>query len=212
MTRSIAPKRVALENRRYLFTLWGLCAGCVWEGGSGVQVAHPRHRAGACTLNAVGLLPVSGRGDARVAPPCPTTLCVWRRLPYLTLPGHVPTNACAAHDAIYIAFSQGQCATCGAQRLLKYAHRTMCCRYACLKAAAAKRRARHADGSADDAVAMCSASRSWRCLACTSAIPISSSQRSSATSWLLPTRPYATSRADRSKRTSTHRLHRHAFD
>ena len=84
--------------------------------------------------------------------------------------------------------------------------------YACLKAAAAKRRARHADGSADDAVAMCSASRSWRCLACTSAIPISSSQRSSATSWLLPTRPYATSRADRSKRTSTHRLHRHAFD
>ena len=48
-----------------------------------MQVAHPRHRAGACTLNAVGLLPVSGRGDARVAPPCPTTLCVWRRLPYL---------------------------------------------------------------------------------------------------------------------------------
>ena len=44
------------------------------------------HRAGACTLNAVGLLPVSGRGDAKVAPPCPTTLCVWRRLPYLTLP------------------------------------------------------------------------------------------------------------------------------
>ena len=86
-------------------------------------------------------------------------------------------------------------------------HRTMCCRYACRKAAAAKRRARHADGSADDAVAMCSASRSWRCLACTSAIPISSSQRSRATSWLLPTRPYATSRADRSKRTSTHRLH-----
>ena len=41
-----------------------------------MQVAHPRHRAGACTLNAVGLLPVSGRGDARVAPPCPTTLCV----------------------------------------------------------------------------------------------------------------------------------------
>ena len=99
-------------------------------------------------------------------------------------------------------YSQGHCANCSAHRLLKYAHRTMCCRYACLKAAAAKRRARHADGSADDAVAMCSASRSWRCLACTSAIPISSSQRSSATSWLLPTRPYATSRADRSKRTS----------
>ena len=121
------------------------------------------------------------------------------------IPGRVPTSLCRARR--HIAFSQGQCATCGAQRLLKYAHRTKSYRYACLKAAAAKRRARHADGSADDAVAMCSASRSWRCLACTSAIPISSSQRSSATSWLLPTRPYATSRADRSKRTSTHRLH-----
>ena len=119
------------------------------------------------------------------------------------IPGRVPTNVCRARR--HIAFSQGQCATHGAQRLLKYAHRTMCCRYACLKAAAAKRRARHADGSADDAVAMCSASRPWRCLACTSAIPISSSQRSRATSWLLPTRPYATSRADRSKRTSIHR-------
>ena len=116
------------------------------------------------------------------------------------IPGRVPTNVCRARR--HIALSQGQCATCGAQLLLKYAHRTMCCRYACLKAAAAKRRARHADGSADDAVAMCSASKSWRCLACTSAIPISSAQRSSATSWLLPTRPYATSRADRSKRTS----------
>ena len=105
------------------------------------------------------------------------------------IPGRVPTNVCRARR--HIALSQGQCATCGAQLLLKYAHRSMCCRYACLKAAAAKRRARHADGSADDAVAMCSASRSWRCLACTSAIPISSSQRSSATSWLLPTRSYA---------------------
>ena len=43
-----------------------------------------------CTLKAVGLLPVSGCGDARVAPPCPTTLCVWRNLPYLTL--HVMTD------------------------------------------------------------------------------------------------------------------------
>ena len=33
----------------------------------------------------------------------------------------------------HIAFSQGQCATCGAQRLLKYAQRTICCRYACLR-------------------------------------------------------------------------------
>ena len=68
------------------------------------------------------------------------------------IPGRVPTNVCRARR--HIALSQGQCATCGAQLLLKYAHRTMCCRYACLKAAAAKRRARHADGSADDAVAM----------------------------------------------------------
>ena len=33
-----------------------------------------------------GIRYIIGRGDARVAPPCPTTLCVWRRLPYLTLP------------------------------------------------------------------------------------------------------------------------------
>ena len=60
-------------------------------GAGRVQVAHPQHRpplrAGACTLNAVGLPPVSGRGDARVAPPCPTTLifvCVQTfTLPYL---------------------------------------------------------------------------------------------------------------------------------
>ena len=129
------------------------------------------------------------------------------------IPGRVPTNVCRARR--HIAFSQGQCATCGAQRLLKYAHRTMCCRYACLKAAAAKRRARHADGSADDAVAMCSASRSWRCLACTSAIPISSSQRSSATSWLLPTRPlcYLTRGSFKEdQHTQASRLHRHTFD
>jgi len=83
----------------YPFTLASLlgvsvgvvCGSCVSEGGSGVQVAHPRHRAGACTLNAVGLLsPVRVRAwrcEGR-APPCPTstTLCVWRRLPYLTLP------------------------------------------------------------------------------------------------------------------------------
>ena len=31
-----------------------------------------------------GSCPCPGRGDARVAPPCPTTLCVWRHLPYLT--------------------------------------------------------------------------------------------------------------------------------
>ena len=56
--------------------------------------------------------------------------------------------------------------------------------------------------------------RSRRCLARASAIPISSSQRSSATSWLLPTRPYATSHArivQGGLRTSIHRLLRHAF-
>ena len=42
-------------------------------------------------------------------------------------------------------YSQGPCATCGAHRLLKYAHRTMCARYKCQKA-------RLAGGGADDAV------------------------------------------------------------
>ena len=123
------------------------------------------------------------------------------------IPGRVPTNVCRARR--HIALSQGQCATCGAQLLLKYAHRTMCCRYACLKAAAAKRRARHADGSADDAVAMCSASKIVAVLGMHLCDPNQLiATRSSATSWLLPTRPYArsTSRADRSKRTSIHRL------
>ena len=42
-------------------------------------------------------------------------------------------------------YSQGPCATCGAHRLLRYAHRTMCARYKCQKA-------RLAGGGADDAV------------------------------------------------------------
>jgi len=62
-----------------------VCAGVGLSGGRGRLLTHVQ-RASACTLNAVGLLPVSGRGDARVDPPCPTTLCVWRNLPYLTLP------------------------------------------------------------------------------------------------------------------------------
>jgi len=63
-----------------------LCAGCVWEGGSGVQVAHPRHRAGACTLNAVGLLPVSRAWRCEGRPPLPHHfVCVETfTLPYLT--------------------------------------------------------------------------------------------------------------------------------
>ena len=65
------------------FILIGFSTGL--SGGRGRLLTHV-HRASACTLNAVGLLPVSGCGDARVAPPCPTTLCLWRNLPYLTLP------------------------------------------------------------------------------------------------------------------------------
>ena len=42
-------------------------------------------------------------------------------------------------------YCQGPCANCGAHRLLKYAHRTMCARYKCQKA-------RLAGGGADDAV------------------------------------------------------------
>ena len=54
------------------------------------------------------------------------------------IPGRVgPTNVCrACRHTQHNAVSQGQCATCGAQRLLKYAHRTgaFCRSYACLKA------------------------------------------------------------------------------
>ena len=49
-------------------------------------------------------------------------------------------------------YSQGPCANCGAHRLLKYAHRTMCARYKCQKAASELRQARLAGGGADDAV------------------------------------------------------------
>ena len=51
------------------------------DGGLALAVFHRP-----CTLNAVRGAPVVRRGDARVAPPCPTTSCVWRSLPYLTLP------------------------------------------------------------------------------------------------------------------------------
>ena len=49
-------------------------------------------------------------------------------------------------------YSEGPCANCGSHRLLKYAHRTMCARYRCQKAASALRQARLAGGGADDAV------------------------------------------------------------
>ena len=50
-----------------------------------MQVAHPRHRAGACTLNAVGLLPVSRAWRCEGRPPLPHHfVCVETfTLPYL---------------------------------------------------------------------------------------------------------------------------------
>ena len=59
---------------------------CLGGGGSGLQVAHPRHRAGACTLNAVGLLSldVEMRGSPPLAPPP----CVCGDV-YLTLPSPI---------------------------------------------------------------------------------------------------------------------------
>ena len=48
------------------------------------HTAHPRAKR-ALHFECRGA-PVVRRGDARVAPPCPTTSCVWRSLPYLTLP------------------------------------------------------------------------------------------------------------------------------
>ena len=47
------------------------------------------------------------------------------------------------------AYTTGVCANCNARRLLKYARRTMCCRYRRQKAAAELRRA--LDNTADDA-------------------------------------------------------------
>ena len=58
-----------------------------------MQVAHPRHRAGACTLNAVGLLPVSRAWRCEGRPPLPHHfVCVETfTLPYLMylIPGPV---------------------------------------------------------------------------------------------------------------------------
>ena len=64
----------------------------------------------------------------------------------------IPEKYPSARPHAAHAYSQGHCANCGAHRLLKYAHRTMCCRYKCQKAAAAQRQARLAGGGADDAV------------------------------------------------------------
>ena len=71
-----------------------------------MQVAHPRHRAGACTLNAVGLLPVSRAWRCEGRPPLPHHfVCVETfTLPYLTaLPAtavlHLPTYL--AYGAVF---------------------------------------------------------------------------------------------------------------
>ena len=50
------------------------------EGGAGCSPTV--HRASACTLNAVGLLPVSGCGASRESPPlAPPLVCVEKNLP-----------------------------------------------------------------------------------------------------------------------------------
>ena len=63
-----------------------------------MQVAHPRHRAGACTLNAVGLLPVSRAWRCEGRPPLPHHfVCVETfTLPYLTLVVKLVLNHIAA--------------------------------------------------------------------------------------------------------------------
>ena len=64
----------------------------------------------------------------------------------------IPEKYPSARPHAAQTYSQGHCANCGAHRLLKYAHRTMCCRYKCQRAAAAQRQARLAGGGADDAI------------------------------------------------------------
>ena len=64
----------------------------------------------------------------------------------------IPEKYPSARPHAAHAYSQGHCANCGAHRLLKYAHRTMCARYKCQKAASAQRQERLAGGGADDAV------------------------------------------------------------
>ena len=64
----------------------------------------------------------------------------------------IPEKYPSARPHAAHAYSQGHCANCGAHRLLKYAHRTMCARYKCQKAASAQRQARLAGCGADDAV------------------------------------------------------------
>ena len=53
-----------------------------WRGGTHTPLTHA-HRALHFECRGAAVV---RRGDARIAPPCPTTSCVWRSLPYLTLP------------------------------------------------------------------------------------------------------------------------------
>ena len=46
----------------------------------------------------------------------------------------IPEKYPSARPHAAHAYSQGHCANCGAHRLLKYAHRTMCARYKCQNA------------------------------------------------------------------------------
>ena len=101
-------------------------------------------------------------------------------------------------------YTQGPCANCGAIRLLKYAHRTMCCRYKCQRAAAALRQARLAVRTTRRRTFIFKIEAVLGMSFCD---PSSSLQRSGAISWLLPTRPFATSRAASSEWTGMTNRH-----
>ena len=69
-------------------------------------------------------------GDARVAPPCPTTLCVWRNLPYLP----------------YLTWLKGS-ATCSAPCVLRrHARQFRACMYVCRKMNNSRARTGHQRG------------------------------------------------------------------
>ena len=61
------------------------------EWGAGCSPTAPAHRAGACTLNAVGLLPVSRAWRCEGRPPPAPPLCVCGDV-YLTLPYRRPSS------------------------------------------------------------------------------------------------------------------------
>ena len=85
----------------------------------------------------------------------------------------IPEKYPSARPHAANAYSQGHCANCGAHRLLKYAHRTMCARYKCQNAKGSIG-ARHGLQAAVRTTRSCqhSATRSRRCSACACATPI----------------------------------------